>query len=63
MGVKINVKVYSGKNYKTYKLKTNSKGLAYLSAKSLSLGSHKLVVSSNDARYSISGKCSVKITR
>lgn len=62
-GVKITVKLYSGKNYKTYGLKTNSKGLAYLSAKSLSLGSHKIVVSSNDARYGISAKSSVKITR
>lgn len=61
--VKFKVKVYTGKSFKTYSLKTNSKGSAYISAKGLSLGSHKLVASSNDSRYSISGKRNVKVTK
>lgn len=45
-GVKISFKVYTGKAVKTYTAKTNSKGVAKISAKDLSVGTHKVVVSS-----------------
>ena len=48
-GVKLNIKVYTGKSYKTYTGKTGSAGLAAVSASS---GSHKVVVSVSDSCYS-----------
>ena len=45
-GVQVKIKVYTGKTYKTYTVKTNSKGVAQLNVKSLSLGTHKVIVSS-----------------
>lgn len=41
--VKVNIKVFTGKKYKTYNVKTNKKGVASISTKKLSLGSHKVV--------------------
>ena len=43
---KLKVKVYTGKKAKTYKVKTNSKGVAKLSTAKLKVGKHKVVVSS-----------------
>ncbi|MDO5823911.1 hypothetical protein [Methanobrevibacter sp.] len=63
-GVKVKVKVYTGKSYKTYTIKTNSKGIAYLNVKSLSVGNHKVVVSSAN-KYCV-GKTAtsyIKITK
>ena len=63
-GVKVKVKVYTGKNYKTYTLKTNSKGIANLNVKSLSVGTHKVVVNSAN-KYCVASakKSSIKITK
>lgn len=47
-GLHIKVKVYTGSKYKTYTIKTNSKGIAYFNVKSLSVGLHKVVVSSGN---------------
>ncbi|WP_405306192.1 Ig-like domain-containing protein [Methanobrevibacter sp.] len=44
-GVLVKIKVYTGKKYKIYKIKTNSNGVASLKTKSLKKGSHKVVVS------------------
>ncbi|WP_458454033.1 hypothetical protein [Methanobrevibacter sp.] len=44
--VKVKVKVYTGKKAKTYKIKTNSKGIAKLSVKKLKFGKHKVVITS-----------------
>jgi len=44
-GVKVTVKVYTGKSYKTFTVKTDGKGQAGISAKSLSKGKHKVVIS------------------
>ena len=44
-GVKLTVKVYTGKKYKSYSLKTNSKGEATINTKALSKGSHKIAIS------------------
>lgn len=43
-GVKLKIKVYTGKKYKTYSVKTNKKGEASISTKSLSKATHKIVL-------------------
>jgi len=45
-GVKIKVKVYTGKKAKSYTVKTNSKGIAKLSTAKLKVGKHKVVITS-----------------
>lgn len=63
-GVKVKVKVYTGKTYKTYTLKTNSKGIAKLNVKSLKVGTHKVVVSSaNKYCPASTAKSTIKITK
>ena len=52
----IKIKVYTGKKYKTYSLKTNSKGVASLNTKSFAKGKHKVVISSSSKYYSVSKK-------
>lgn len=42
----IKIKVYTGKKYKTYTVKTNTKGIAQLSTRALAKGTHKVVISS-----------------
>ena len=58
-GLKIKVKVYTGKKAITYKLKTNKKGVAKLNTKKLSKGKHKLVISSLNKNYKISKKSQI----
>ena len=62
-GVKVKIKVFTGKKYKTYKVKTNSKGVATISTKSLSKTTHKVVVSvKGTSKYkSASKKSSIKV--
>lgn len=63
-GVKVKVKVYTGKKYKTYTVKTNSKGIAYLNVKSLAVGTHKAVVTSaNSYCVAKSVTSTIKITK
>ena len=42
--VKVNIKVFTGKNYKTYTLKSNKNGVVSINTKSLKKGSHKVIV-------------------
>lgn len=44
-GVKLIVKVFTGKKYKKYTLKTDKKGVAGINVKSLKKGSHRVTVS------------------
>ena len=53
--------MYTGKNAKTYHLKTNYNGIAKLNVKKLSKGSHKVVITSEDANYKFSAKSKIKI--
>ena len=53
-GVYLTVKVYTGKKYKTYKVKTNKKGVASLNTQALSKGTHKVVITSTNKYYTIS---------
>ena len=63
-GVKLNIKVYTGKKYKTYTVKTNSKGIANLNVKSLKVGTHKVVVNSaNKYCTAKTAKSSIKIIK
>ena len=63
-GVKVKVKVYTGKKSKTYTIKTNSKGIAKLSTKSLKVGKHKVVITSANKYVKASKKTSsIKITK
>lgn len=45
-GIKLKVKVYSGKKFKTYTIKTNSKGIAQLNVKKIKVGTHKVIITS-----------------
>ncbi len=62
-GVKLTVKVYTGKKYKTYSLKTNSKGVATISTKALTKTTHKVVISTPKTTYynAASKSSSIKI--
>lgn len=64
-GVKVTMKVYTGKKYKTYNLKTNSEGVVSISTKSLSKGTHKVAVTiKGTSKYkAASAKSSIKITK
>ena len=57
--VKISVKVGS----KTYTLKTKSNGVASLNTKSLSVGTHKVIIKSKNSKYKISAKSTIVIKK
>ena len=61
----ITLNVYTGNNYKTYNVKTNSKGIATFSdASKLSKGTHKVALSISDANYKASSvSSSIAITQ
>ena len=61
--VKIKIKVFTGKKYKTYSVKTNKKGIAKINTKKLKIGNHKVIISSGNKNYSISGKSLIKIKK
>ena len=54
--LKIKVKVYTKKKFKTYTLKTDDNGIAKLSTKKLKLGSHKFIITSANSNYKVSKK-------
>ena len=60
-GVKVKIKVYTGKKFKTYKVKTNKKGIAKLNTKKLKWGKHKVVITSADPSCKISAKSTIRI--
>jgi len=63
-GVKVKIKVYTGKTSKTYTVKTNAKGIAKLNVKSLKVGTHKVVVSRGTTYITAkSATSSIKITK
>ena len=61
--IKVKIKEFTGKKSKIYTLKSNSKGIANLNTKSLKVGLHKVVISSGDAKYTISAKSTIVIKR
>ena len=64
-GAKVVLKVYTGKKYKTYNLKTNSKGEVSINTKSLSKGTHKVIIKVKaTSKYKAnSEKSSIKIVK
>ena len=46
---------------KTYKIKTNSKGIAQFNTKKLKIGKHKVVISSGNTNYIMSAKSTITI--
>lgn len=52
--VNLKVSVYTGKKFKTYTVKTNSKGMGKLKTSKLSLGTHKVIIKTSNKHYSIS---------
>ena len=59
--VKVKVKVSTGKKAKTYKIKTNTKGVAKLSTAKLKVGKHKVAITSAN-KYVKAKKAKSKIT-
>ena len=59
--VKIKVKVYTGKKYKTFKIKTDKKGIAKLNISKLKKGKHALIIKSLNNNYKISKKTYIKV--
>lgn len=59
--LKVKVKVYTGKYYKIYKLKTNKKGIIKLKTKYLSKGKHKIVFKSLNKKYSLHRTFKIRI--
>lgn len=60
-GIKLKVKVYTGKKAKTYNLKTNKKGIATISTKKMRIGHHKVVIKNGDKNSKISKKSEILI--
>ncbi|MBR4447941.1 right-handed parallel beta-helix repeat-containing protein [Methanobrevibacter sp.] len=59
--IKVLLKVKIGK--KTYKLKTNAKGIVKFNTKKLKVGKHKVKISSGNTNYQISAKSKITIKR
>ena len=55
------IKLKIGK--KTYKVKTNSKGIAKFNTKKLKVGTHKVTITSGNANYKISAKSQIKVKK
>ena len=51
--IKINAKVFTGNSSKTYTLTSNQYGIAKLNTKNLSIGTHKVIITSNNNNYNI----------
>ena len=57
-GLKLSVKVYTGKKYKTYNVKTNAKGVASINTKKLTKGTHKVVITTKGGPFKTAKKTS-----
>ena len=60
-GIKLKLKVYTGKKYRTYTVKTNNKGVAKFNTKKLSYGKHKVKVMSGNKNVILSKKSLIRI--
>ena len=55
------VKIYTGKEFKTVNVKTNSKGILKIKTKKLSKGKHKIAIKLKDDNYNINKKFKIKV--
>ncbi|WP_405314717.1 hypothetical protein [Methanobrevibacter sp.] len=60
-GIKLKLKIYTGKKYNTYNVKTNKKGVAKFNTKRLSYGKHKVKVMSGNKNVILSKKSVIRI--
>lgn len=59
----MNLKIYTGANYKSYSVTTNDNGIASFNTKNLAVGDHKVVIESANSKYSVSGTSTITITK
>lgn len=59
--LKLKLKVFTGKKYKIYKVKTNKKGVAKFNTKKLKRGKHKVIITSANGNYYIYKKSLIRI--
>lgn len=59
--LKLKLKVFTGKKFKTYLVKTNKKGLAKFNVKKLKRGKHKVKISSYDKNVLVTKTSSIRI--
>ena len=59
--VKVKIKVFTGKKYKTYIVKTNKKGMTQINTKNLKVGKHIVKITSANVNYHISAKSQITI--
>ncbi|WP_405305827.1 hypothetical protein [Methanobrevibacter sp.] len=60
-GIKLKLKIYTGKKYKKYTVKTNKKGVAKFNTKKLSYGKHNVKVMSGNKNVILSKKSVIRI--
>ena len=60
-GIKLKLRIYTGKKYKTYTVKTNKKGVAKFNTKKLKRGKHKVKILSGNKNVVVSKKSSIRI--
>lgn len=59
--IKVKIKVFTGKNAKTYHLKANDDGEVKINTKTLSRGTHEVVITSDDENLKFSAKSKIII--
>ena len=59
----LKVKVFTGKKSKTYSIKTNANGVAKLQTNKLSLGTHKISITTKNKNYKISKSSKIIVKR
>ena len=60
-GIKLKLKVYTGKKFKTYTVKTNKNGVAKFNTKKLKYGKHKVKIMSGNKNVIVSKKSMIRI--
>ena len=60
-GIKVKLKIYTGKKFKTYTVKTNKKGVAKFNTKKLKYGKHRVKIMSGNKNVIVSKKSVIRI--
>ena len=59
--VRVKLRIYTGKKYKDYYVKTDVNGIAKFNTNILKIGNHKVLISPGNNKYLISGKIFILI--